>query len=113
MTTLRYHDHERLTPEQRAALSGPGAPFETTVERVLGADCEVFVQRPRSLVEVLRTSAEQFGDRAYLRFSSQDGPEETVTFAAVPERAGAVARVGEILGAEQMSRGRGEGHGYR
>ncbi len=86
--TLRYTDDERLTPEQRTALSGPGAPFETTTEVVLGAECEVFVQRPRSLVEVLRTSAEQFGDRPFLVF-----PDETVTFAQVPERAGAIAAV--------------------
>jgi acyl-CoA synthetase (AMP-forming)/AMP-acid ligase II len=86
--TLRWHDDDRLTPEQRAALCGPGAPFERRVESVLGADVEVFVQRPHDLVEVLRTSAEQFGERPYLVF-----PDETVTFADVPERAGAIARV--------------------
>ena len=66
--TLRNTDDERLTPEQRAALTGPGAMFERTTEMVLGADVEVFVQRPHDLVEVLRTSAEQFGDRPYLVF---------------------------------------------
>ncbi len=86
--TLRNRDDERLTPEQRAALSGPGAMFERTTEIVLGAECEVFVQRPHDLVEVLRTSAVQFGDRPYLVF-----PEETVTFAQVPARVGAIARV--------------------
>ena len=84
--TLRWHDDDRLRPEQRAALSGPGAPFERGVENVLGADVEVFVQRPRSLVEVLRNSAEQFGDRPYLVF-----PEETVTFAELPARVGGLA----------------------
>jgi acyl-CoA synthetase (AMP-forming)/AMP-acid ligase II len=91
--TLRYHDDERLTPEQRAALTGPGAMFECTTEVVLGAECEVFVQRPHDLVEVLRTSAAQFGDRPYLAFTQNDGPDETVTFAEVPERAGGIARV--------------------
>jgi acyl-CoA synthetase (AMP-forming)/AMP-acid ligase II len=91
--TLRWHDDDRLTPGQRAALCGPGAPFERTVEPVLGADVEVFVQRPRSLVEVLRTSAQQFGERPYLVFSDGGGLEETVTFADAPERAGAVAAV--------------------
>jgi acyl-CoA synthetase (AMP-forming)/AMP-acid ligase II len=86
--SLRYHDDELLTPEQWNALCGPGAMFERRVEQVLGADCEVFVQRPRSLVEVLRASAAQFGDRPYLKF-----PEEVVTFAEVPERAGAIAKV--------------------
>jgi acyl-CoA synthetase (AMP-forming)/AMP-acid ligase II len=86
--TLRYTDDQRLTPEQRAALSGPGAPFETRIERVLGADTQVFVQRPHDLVEVLRTSAAQFVDRPYLVF-----PQETVTFGDVPERAGAIAHV--------------------
>jgi acyl-CoA synthetase (AMP-forming)/AMP-acid ligase II len=86
--TLRWHDDDRLTPEQAAALSGPGAPFERTVEDVLGAPVEVFVQRPRSLVEVLRSAAEQFGDRPYLVF-----PDETVTFAEMPARVGAIAAV--------------------
>ena len=84
MTTLRYRDDERLTPEQRSALSGPGAMFERTTEVVLGAEVEVFVQRPRSLVEVLRTSAETFGDRPYLVFPDLGGGGETVTFAEVP-----------------------------
>jgi acyl-CoA synthetase (AMP-forming)/AMP-acid ligase II len=86
--TLRWHDDDRLSPEQRAALCGPGAPFERRVETVLGADVEVFVQRPHDLVEVLRHAAEQFGDRPFLVF-----PEETVTFAELPERVGAVAKV--------------------
>jgi acyl-CoA synthetase (AMP-forming)/AMP-acid ligase II len=92
-TTLRYHDDERLTPEQRAALCGPGAPFERTTEVVLGAEIEVFVQRPHDLVDVLRASAAQFGDRPYLVFPDLQGGGETVTFSEVPERAGAIARV--------------------
>jgi acyl-CoA synthetase (AMP-forming)/AMP-acid ligase II len=86
--TLRNTDEERLTPEHRAALCGPGAMFERTTEMVLGAACEVFVQRPRSLVEVVRASAEQFRDRPYLVF-----PERTVTFRETPERVGAIAGV--------------------
>jgi acyl-CoA synthetase (AMP-forming)/AMP-acid ligase II len=93
VTTLRNTDEEQLTPEQRELLCGPGAMFQRTTEVVLGAECEVFVQRPRSLVEVLRTSAEQFGDRPYLVFPDLRGGGETVTFAQVPERAGAIARV--------------------
>jgi len=93
VTTLRFYDEEKLTPEQWAALCGPGAMFERTTEVVLGAECEVFVQRPRSLVEVLRTSAVQFGDRPYLVFTNHGGPDETVTFSDVPARAGAIARV--------------------
>ena len=91
--TLRNTDDERLTPEQRAALRGPGAMFERTTEMVLGAECDVFVQRPHDLVEVLRTSAETFGDRPYLVFPDLRGGGETVTFAQVPARAGAIARV--------------------
>ena len=86
--TLRWHDDERLTPEQRAALSGPGAPFERTVEDVLGAPVEVFVQRPRNLVQVLRDAVAQFGDRPYLFF-----PDETVTFSELPARTAAYAAV--------------------
>jgi acyl-CoA synthetase (AMP-forming)/AMP-acid ligase II len=90
--TLRWHDDDRLTPEQRAALCGPGAPFERTVEPVLGADVEIFVQRPHDLVEVLRNAATQFGDRPFLVFTDRGGPEETVTFAELPARVGAVAQ---------------------
>ncbi len=86
--TLRWHDDEQLTPEQRAALAGPGAPFERTVEDVLGAPVEVFVQRPRNLVQVLRDAVAQFGDRPYLFF-----PDETVTFSELPARAAAYAAV--------------------
>jgi len=93
VTTLRYRDDERLTAEQYAALCGPGAMFERTTEVVLGAECEVFVQRPHDLVEVLRTSAAQFADRPYLVFPDLRGGGETVTFGEVPERAGAIAAV--------------------
>jgi acyl-CoA synthetase (AMP-forming)/AMP-acid ligase II len=86
--TLRWHDDDRLTPEQRAALCGPGAPFERAMEKVLGAEVEVFVQRPRSLVDVLHDAVTQFGDRPYLRF-----PDETVTFAELPGRVAALAAV--------------------
>jgi acyl-CoA synthetase (AMP-forming)/AMP-acid ligase II len=86
--TLRWHDDELLTPAQRAALSGPGAPFERTVEDVLGAPVEVFVQRPRNLVQVLQDAVAQFGDRPYLLF-----PHETVTFSALPARTAAYAKV--------------------
>jgi acyl-CoA synthetase (AMP-forming)/AMP-acid ligase II len=86
--TLRWHDDEQLTPAQRAALSGPGAPFERTVEDVLGAPVEVFVQRPRNLVQVLQDAVAQFGDRPYLLF-----PHETVTFSALPARTAAYAKV--------------------
>jgi acyl-CoA synthetase (AMP-forming)/AMP-acid ligase II len=86
--TLRWHDDDGLTREQRALLSGPGAPFERTMETVLGAEVEVFVQRPRNLVQVLRDAVTQFGDRPYLFF-----PDETVTFADLPARAAAFAAV--------------------
>ena len=48
--------------------------FERTTEKVLGAECEVFVQRPHDLVEVLRNSAVQFGDRPYLVFTQRTAP---------------------------------------
>jgi len=84
--TLRWHDDDRLAPDQRAALSGPGAPFERTTERVLGVEVEVFVNRPPNLRAVLETAAEQFGDRPYLVF-----PDETVTFGDLPGRVGGLA----------------------
>jgi acyl-CoA synthetase (AMP-forming)/AMP-acid ligase II len=85
---LRWHDDDRLTPEQRAALAGPGAPFEQAEEEVLGARVQVFKNRPPHLRAVIESAAEQYGDRPYLVF-----PEETVTFAEAPARIGAIAAV--------------------
>jgi len=86
--TLRWHDDDRLTEDQRAALTGPGALFERAEEVVLGARVEVFVNRPPHLRAVLASSVGQFGDRPYLVF-----PDETVTFAELPARVGAFAAV--------------------
>ncbi|MCP2321210.1 Acyl-CoA synthetase (AMP-forming)/AMP-acid ligase II [Nocardia amikacinitolerans] len=46
-------------------LTGPGGPFETTVEDVLGAPLPVLKNRGRALREVLAASA-ALGDREYL-----------------------------------------------
>ncbi len=86
--TLRYTDHERLSEPARAALMGPGAPFEMAGEEVLGHRMSVFVNRQRNLRDVLLTAAERFGDRPYFVF-----PDETVTFAEAPVRIAAIAHV--------------------
>jgi len=46
-------------------LTGPGGPFETTVEEVLGERMQVFRNRKRSLRELLAGSA-GFADKEYL-----------------------------------------------
>jgi acyl-CoA synthetase (AMP-forming)/AMP-acid ligase II len=51
--------------EIEARLLGPGGPFETGRETVFGAPVQVFKERPRSLVEILRGSAGH-GDAEYL-----------------------------------------------
>jgi hypothetical protein len=48
-----------------ADLTGPGGPFETTVEQVLGAPLAVLRRRRGSLVELLDASA-AWGARDYL-----------------------------------------------
>jgi acyl-CoA synthetase (AMP-forming)/AMP-acid ligase II len=51
--------------EIEARLLGPGGPFETAREKVLGAAVQVYKERPRSLVEILRGSAGH-GDAEYI-----------------------------------------------
>ena len=89
VTTLEWHDDELLTPEQRAAVLGPGAPFEIVDEDVQGARVQVFAQRPRNVRVMLEEAAENFGDRPFFVF-----PEQTITFAEMP---GIVARVAAVL----------------
>ena len=79
MTTLEWHDDELLTPEQRAAVLGPGAPFEIVEEDVQGARVQVFARRPRNVRVMLEEAAENFGDRPFFVF-----PEQTITFAEMP-----------------------------
>ncbi|HUN37042.1 MAG TPA: class I adenylate-forming enzyme family protein [Trebonia sp.] len=47
-----------LPPQPRAALTGPGAPFEIVTEPVLGHDHPVFARRPRTLRQMLDAQAE-------------------------------------------------------
>jgi len=68
-------------------LTGPGAPYELTTEDVLGSLTQVFVRRPRSLLEDLLAGAARFGDRPFVTF-----PDRTVTFAEMPIAAGHLAR---------------------
>ncbi len=70
----------------RLALTGPSAPFEIVDEEVLGARMEVFRNRPRSFVEVLRSGAQRFEDRPYVVF-----PERSLTFASILDPVAAVA----------------------
>ena len=98
--TLRWHDDDLLSDEARAALCGPGAPFEMVEEDVLGARVTVFDHRQRNLREVLAASAGQFGERPYFVF-----PEETLTFAEVPARVAAIAAVlADAYGVEKGDR---------
>jgi acyl-CoA synthetase (AMP-forming)/AMP-acid ligase II len=69
-----------------AALTGPGAPFEVATEEVLGARMEVFRNRPRTFVEILRGGAERFADRPYIVF-----PDRSLTFASIIDPVAAVA----------------------
>ena len=50
----------------RTRLVGPGAPFELVTEDVLGAPHQVFARRPRSLRQVLDTSAAESPDLVFL-----------------------------------------------
>ncbi|WP_167477403.1 class I adenylate-forming enzyme family protein [Nocardia arthritidis] len=58
-------DLQALTAEVAGRLTGPGGPFELTVEEVLGAPTPLMRNRRRSLTEVLRASL-TWGDNDYL-----------------------------------------------
>jgi acyl-CoA synthetase (AMP-forming)/AMP-acid ligase II len=55
-----------LTPDQRAALLGPGAPFELVTELVLGQPTEVFASRHRSLRALLDDAVAASGPQPFL-----------------------------------------------
>ncbi len=82
------NDLDRLTTEQRAALTGPDSPFEMRIESVRGTSMRVFARRPRSLAQVLRSAAERFGDRTYLDF-----PHRRLTYREAVRQAALVAAV--------------------
>jgi acyl-CoA synthetase (AMP-forming)/AMP-acid ligase II len=75
-----------LPEELRLSLVGPGAPFELTEEDVLGTVMEVFANRPRTIVEILRGGVERFGERPYTVF-----PQRELTFASIIDPVAAVA----------------------
>ncbi|MFE3056141.1 long-chain fatty acid--CoA ligase, partial [Nocardia sp. NPDC059236] len=58
-------DLQALAAQVAGKLTGPGGPFEMTVEPVLGVALPVFKNRHRSLLELLEASRE-LGDREYL-----------------------------------------------
>lgn len=78
-------DLQALAARVAAGLTGPGGPFELTVEQVLGAPIPVFRNRARSLLELLEGSRE-LGDRDYLVSAGR-----RLTFAEHYAAAGALA----------------------
>ncbi|MEC3952337.1 class I adenylate-forming enzyme family protein [Nocardia sp. CDC153] len=58
-------DLQALAAQVAGKLTGPGGPFEMTVEHVLGAPLPVFKNRHPNLLELLEASRE-LGDRDYL-----------------------------------------------
>jgi acyl-CoA synthetase (AMP-forming)/AMP-acid ligase II len=87
--SLRWTDGDKLPDAARAALLGPGAPFELSVEDVMGSSMEVFAQRAPTLPALLATAASRMPDRPYVTF-----PERAWTFASI---LGPVASVAAAL----------------
>ncbi len=83
---LSWSEDERLDPEQRAGLTGPGAPFEMVEEEVLGTPMRVFARRPTSMRQALEVAAGRFGDQPFLIF-----PDRTFTYATMLDPVAAVA----------------------
>ncbi len=89
--STRTHDTDlaQLAPPRRAATRsrGPRGPFELIEEEVLGTPIPVFANRPRTIVEILRSGAEHFAGRPYMVF-----PERELSFDSVIGPVAAVAR---------------------
>jgi non-ribosomal peptide synthetase component F len=63
---LRWPGLPQLPQEARAALVGPGAPFEIVTEPVAGHDHPVFARRPRTLRQMLDAQAASTPDLPFL-----------------------------------------------
>jgi acyl-CoA synthetase (AMP-forming)/AMP-acid ligase II len=63
---LRWQGAAALPDAVRAALLGPGAPFELVTEPVLGFEHIVFARRPRTLRQMLDAQAAAVPDQAFL-----------------------------------------------
>ncbi|MGI8492821.1 MAG: class I adenylate-forming enzyme family protein, partial [Acidimicrobiales bacterium] len=99
MKTASWREDEDLPPEARAALTGPGAPFEMVTDNVLGVAMRVFASRPRFAAQMLVDGAALHGDRPFLIFD-----DRTLTFCSILEPVAAVA----ASLAERFGIGRGE-----
>ncbi len=75
--------------EIEGQLQGPGSPFEVGTEEVLGTEMSVFVNRLRSIRELIAQSMNH-GDNEYMVFDTG----QRITFA---HHARAVARTAELL----------------
>ncbi|HEX8802733.1 MAG TPA: class I adenylate-forming enzyme family protein, partial [Acidimicrobiales bacterium] len=85
---LRWPGADDLDGATRAALLGPGGPFELVEEDVLGAPTQVFARRPPHLPAVLDAAVARHGDRPFLVTA-----DRRWTFAEVRRSADAVADV--------------------
>jgi acyl-CoA synthetase (AMP-forming)/AMP-acid ligase II len=86
--TLRWTAASDLAPDVHQQLCGAGAPYELVVEDVVGADVQVFAQRPPHLRALLAHSVERFGERPFLVY-----PDETLSFTEMRRRVAAIATV--------------------
>ncbi len=85
MTTLVWPS-EAISKTALDTLAGPGGPFELQEDDVLGARMLTFVNRPRSIIQLLQGAAERMGDKPYVIF-----PDREYTFASVLQPIAAVA----------------------
>lgn len=70
---------DRLLPDtQRAAVTGPGGPFEMADEELLGTKMAVFSRRPTTMRQALEAAAERLGDQPFLIF-----PERTFSYRSI------------------------------
>jgi hypothetical protein len=63
---LRWPGLPQLPPQAEAELTGPGAPFETVTEPVLGHDHQVFPRRPCTLRQMLDSQVASTPDLPFL-----------------------------------------------
>ncbi|MFG1925339.1 class I adenylate-forming enzyme family protein [Cryptosporangium sp. NPDC048952] len=87
------NDLDRLPPDTRAALTGPGSPFELVRENVRGVEMTVFANRPPHLPALLQNVTAQHPDRPYLVF-----PERQLTYQETTDQVAAVAAALQTAG---------------
>jgi acyl-CoA synthetase (AMP-forming)/AMP-acid ligase II len=85
-SVLNWTLDQWLPEGRRAAVTGPGAPFEMAEEELLGTKMAVFSRRPATVRQALEAATQRLGDHPFLIF-----PERTLTYRSIHSSIAAIA----------------------